>query len=211
MSLKPEPDEDPRHGQRALLSELADGEADAAMLRRGCDLWQDDASARATWRAYHLIGDVMRSQDLASAGARDTAFLTALQTRLAAEPAWPAPAADSAVVVPMARRRLAWLAPTAIAAGFVAVAGVLVVSRLSGPEAPASGAVLASGTAPASGVQRVGVGVAPVASTLVIDGRLIRDAQLDAYLRAHRDMNGSATVAVPGGAMRSVETLAPQR
>ena len=74
------PDED----RRALLSALADGEADAAQA--GCALWRDDAEARATWHTYHLIGDVLRSDDLAAQPARDAAFLAALRERLAAEP-----------------------------------------------------------------------------------------------------------------------------
>jgi sigma-E factor negative regulatory protein RseA len=62
----------------------------------------------------------------------------------------------------------------------------------------------------ASNLQLVGT-QASTSQTLVLDGQLIRDAQLDAYLRAHRDMRGSAAAAVPGGAMRSVETIVPQR
>lgn len=192
--------------RRQLLSALADGEVDAAELQQGCTLWRSDAAARADWHAYHLIGDVLRAEELANPPGHDAAFLTALRSRLADEPVPLAPAAAT----PAPRLR-AWLAPAAVAAGFVAVAGVLVVSRLSTPEAPPASQLLVSSPASAGGLQRVGAGVPAAATPLVLDGKLIRDAQLDAYLRAHRDMNGSATVAVPGGAMRSVETLAPQR
>jgi sigma-E factor negative regulatory protein RseA len=104
-----------------------------------------------------------------------------------------------------------------VAAGFVAVAGVLVVSRMSAPEPGAPSlltsnppAVLATSPSAPSNLQRVGNAPAP-GQTLMLDGQLIRDAQLDAYLRAHREMRGSAAAAVPGGAMRSVETIVPQR
>jgi sigma-E factor negative regulatory protein RseA len=70
--------------------------------------------------------------------------------------------------------------------------------------------MLAASPAAPSDLQRVGTVAAP-GQALVLDGQLIRDAQLDAYLRAHREMRGSAAAAVPGGAMRSVETIVPQR
>ncbi len=43
------------------LSALADGDVHA--LDGACGLWRDDAAARKTWHAYHLIGDVMRSEE----------------------------------------------------------------------------------------------------------------------------------------------------
>jgi hypothetical protein len=58
----------------------------------GLQAWRDDARARETWHAYHLIGDVLRSEELAHAPARDEAFLAGLRQRLAAEPAILAPA-----------------------------------------------------------------------------------------------------------------------
>jgi sigma-E factor negative regulatory protein RseA len=190
---------------RSMLSALMDGDADPAAVQQGCAQWRDEPSARATWHTYHLIGDVMRSDDLAGAPARDAAFLAALRERLADEPVVLAPA-------PVPRRPV-WLLPTAVAAGFMAVAGALVVSRLSAPE-PADAQVMASSTLGApleAGVQRVGTAPAAASQPLAMDGRLIRDAGLDAYLRAHRDMRGGTAAALPGGAMRSVETIAPQR
>ena len=204
--------------RRADLSALMDGEVSATDVQRCSALWRDDVDVRTTWHAYHLIGDVLRSDELAASPAHGSAFLNALRLRLADEPTLlapdPTPAAapvsDNKVDSSLpARRRQAWLMPAAVAAGFIAVAGVLVVTRLSAPEA-AGTAVLASGQPTPSNLQRVGT--APAAGQpLVLNGELIRDAQLDAYLRAHRDMRGSAAAAVPGGAMRSVETIVPQR
>jgi sigma-E factor negative regulatory protein RseA len=183
----------------ALISALVDGEAQA--LQPGCELWRDDAQARRTWHTYHLIGDVLRSDDLAAAPARDAAFLAALRTRLAQEPAVLAPQPAKAPA-----RRVAWLVPAAAAAGFVAVAGVLVVTRLAAPadEAP----VLAVGGSAGGGLTLTTNGARPV-QPLVIEGRLIRDERLDAYLRAHREASGGFAVAVPGGTPRNIETLAP--
>jgi len=196
---EPAPDE-----RGALMSALADG--DAAALQRGCALWRDDAQARATWHAYHLIGDVLRSEDLANRPSRDAAFLAALRTRLADEPVVLAPQPAAAAA---ARRRPVWqpwLMPAAVAAGFMAVAGVLVVTRIAGPVA--DGPVLAASPAPNTALTLAG-NAAPVAQPLVIEGRLIRDARLDSYLRAHREALGGAPYALPGGVPRNVETLAP--
>jgi sigma-E factor negative regulatory protein RseA len=188
----PKPSADPTiEDSREQLSALADGEA--AALQRGCAVWRDDAQARASWHAYHLIGDVLRSDDLASTAARDAAFLAALRGRLAREPVVLAPPAPPA---PPLRRRQAWLLPGAAAAGFVAVAGVVVVLRSGGaaPEAP-----LAAAQPVASAVE-----AAPVLPVV-----MIRDARLERLLAMHRGAAGGGVVAVPGAAPRSFESLAP--
>jgi len=184
----------------ALISALVDGEAEA--VQPGCELWRDNAQARSTWHTYHLIGDVLRSDDLAAAPARDAAFLAALRTRLAQEPAVLAP--QPAKAPP---RRVAWLMPAAAAAGVVVVAGVLVATRLSAPtgEGPA---VAVDNSRNGDGLALTANGARPV-QALVIEGRLIRDERLDAYLRAHREASGGFAVAVPGGMPRNIETLAP--
>ena len=71
---------------REQLSALIDGESDAAGAENCCGAWRSDAQARASWHAYHLIGDVLRSEDLTSDPAHDAAFLAALRTRLEREP-----------------------------------------------------------------------------------------------------------------------------
>src|SRR5436190_1614212 len=125
------------------LSALSDGELDASAVARACSAWRDDAALRATWHAWQLIGDVLRSDDLACRPAHDAAFLSALQVRLAAEPVVLAPEAPSEAIEPIlqpahanARRgRWSWKAPSAVAAGFVLVAGALVVTRAPAPSA----------------------------------------------------------------------------
>ena len=192
----PEPTLDPQE-QRRLLSAVADGDADAAGLQRACALWAG-AQARETWHTYHLIGDALRSDDLAASPARDAAFLAALRTRLADEPVPLAPAASA----PTPQRR--WLGVAAVAAGFVAVGGVALGLR-GPPPGLASPALVALAPGAASAV------VAGEPPTLVANGTLIRDAQLDRYLRAHREMTVGQPTALPGGALRSVETVVLER
>ncbi|MDB5818796.1 MAG: hypothetical protein JWQ11_2436, partial [Rhizobacter sp.] len=85
------------------LSALIDGEADSAIAARWCEQWRVDDKTRCDWHAYQLIGDVLRSEDLASTGQADSAFLMSLRGRLALEPVVVAPQeilapTDSAIV-----------------------------------------------------------------------------------------------------------------
>lgn len=203
-ALSPEVRED---DPRRWLSALADGDADA--VQRACELWRSDGEARRSWHAYHLIGDVLRSDELAGDPGRDAAFLARLRERLAAEPVplAPAPVAPK----PADARRSRWLLPAAAAAGFVVVAGVLVVTRLAGP-AGAPGAPVLAGGGPATGVVLVGTnpsGASPAAASAQVRGTVIRDARLDEMLRAHQAARGGMPVAVPGGALRQVEVVTP--
>jgi sigma-E factor negative regulatory protein RseA len=194
--------------RREAMSALADGqaaEADAAFA-----LWASDAQARDAWATYHLIGDVLRSEDLAAHPAGED-FLAGIRSRLAAEPVVLAPAPAPALKAPQRPGLRRWIAPAAVAAGFVAVAAVLVVTRVVAPE-DAGGAVLASTPAQpsAAGMQALQSGLAADAGDLplqVVDGQLIRDARLDSYLRAHR----GGLSAMPGGAVGRFETVVLER
>ena len=174
------------------LSALADGDAQA--VEKACRQWRDDAQARKTWHTYHLIGDVMRSEELARPAAGDAAFLAGVRTRLAAEPVVLAPAP---VAVP-ARRRQRWLLPVAAAAGFVMVAGVLVVARIGGPGTVPADAAVARSSSPAGGVQLA-----------ADDDGVVRDLHLQELMRAHQFARGGVAVAAPGGALRRVEMTVP--
>src|SRR5471032_2121045 len=82
---------------RRILSALADGDATDSEAARAFQAWRDDPDARASWHAYQLIGDVLRSDDLAVEPAADERFLVALRARLADEPVVlaPQPRADA--------------------------------------------------------------------------------------------------------------------
>ena len=209
--------------QRFMLSRLIDGDVDADDAAQASAQWRVDAVMRSTWHCYQLIGDAMRSEDLVSTPKRDAEFLTRLRTRLQQEvlavaPAEPVNATAKVIALPSARRAgplLRWLAPAAVAAGFAVVAGVLVVTRFSSPGLePAVSTQMAMQRA-APGLQRAATGTAlPSSSSTsieVMDAALVRDAQIDRYFRAHRDMRSNAAAALPGGALRSVDTIVPQR
>ena len=202
---------------RERLSALADGELEATAVAQTCAQWRESGENRATWHAYQLIGDVLRSEDLAGDPRRDAAFMTALRSRLADEPVVLAPQplpAQSVSVAPervaaqaAGGRRWGWMAPTAVAAGFVAVAGVLMLTRAPGllPDAPAIASIAPSLSAPAAPVATlVGASGAVVEpQVLMTSGQMIRDARLDRYLAAHKQFAGSSALGVPSAFLRS--------
>ena len=204
------------------LSALADGELDAAQAMRVCADWRIDAQVRSAWHAYHLIGDAMRSDELAVDPARDSAFLQGLRARLAAEPVVlaPQPAEVRADEAPLPSVRTvgraswrSWKGPAAVAAGVVAVAGVLVVTReappMSGPgdaivQSAADQRALAAASLQSSDLTGE-------AQTLVADGKLIRDARLERYFAAHKQFGGSSALGVPSGFLRAATMQTPDR
>ena len=202
------------------LSALADGELGETAAAQACAVWRGDADAKASWHAFHLIGDVLRSEDLAANPARDAAFLTALRLRLDAEPVVLAPQPLQQPVLPAAHTlavangaraaRRPWMAASVVAAGFVAVAGVVVLTRA--PATLPAGSTLAQG---AAGVQALNASAPPPASTdpqvLVANGKLIRDVRLDRYLAAHKQFAGTSALGAPSGFLRSATADAADR
>ena len=65
-----------------LLSALADGQLDGAELARAL-AYAEESEGRATWQVYHLVGDVLRSPELARPAKPD--FMAGLRAQLAQE------------------------------------------------------------------------------------------------------------------------------
>jgi sigma-E factor negative regulatory protein RseA len=209
---------------RERLSALADGELDGSAVAQACGQWRESAEAQTAWHAYQLIGDVLRSDDLASDPARDADFLNAFRARMATEPVVLAPQPlESPPVVAQpsaaraangaASRRWSWIAPSAVAAGFVAVAGVVMLTRTPTalPDARPDGGM--AQVAPVRGGPQLANASTQAPSfatepqTLVANGQLIRDARLDRYLDAHKQFAGSSALGVPSGFLRSATTV----
>lgn len=200
-----EPPSSTRDGCLEALSALYDGQADAheqELALQGC---RSDPLVMRAWQDWHLAGDVMRSEDLAPSRGRDEAFLERFRAELAREPVILAP--SSSAVAPASRpspaRARPWRAvrlrsAMAVAAGFmtVAVAVWLVQGEARGTRDGWQAGLAAFGRA-------VGVLPAEEPSWQAVDGRLIRDAQLDSYLRAHR----AGAPALPGGVTGRFETV----
>ena len=199
-----------RSRSRRILSALADGDATDGEAARAFEAWREDDDARASWHAYQLIGDVMRSDDLASAPAADEAFLRALRARLADEPvvlapveapAQPAiaveqPAVANARATSVSRSR--WQAPLAMAAGFLAVVGGLQLYR--GAATPSGNASLALAGSPAAS--------ATVAAAAPVPTKAEAE-QLAPYVAAHRQPTMNAAFQMPGGDIRNASLVQP--
>lgn len=217
-------DDEPGTAAREYLSALVDGELDAAAVARACAHWRESEVSRMSWHAYQLIGDVLRSDDLASDPTRDAAFMAALSARLAEEAVVLAPqslgstqgdaasAQNVANGAPVWRR--AWLVPSTLAAGFVLVAGALMVTRAPDTAAGRSQSVPLA-TAVSEGAR---LALAPAASAaarepqaVMANGTLIRDARLDGYLAAHNQFAGTSALGVPSGFLRSATVSGPDR
>lgn len=174
------------------LSALCDGEAAFDEAQGSFERWRDDPRLRERWHSYQWIGDVMRSDDLASAAEHDQAFVLALRERLVREPVVLAPTpavamapAAQVLVAAGGGRRMRWGAPAAMAAGVMAVAGALVVIRSTGPVEPQSPGPLA--LSPSAEVMRVAeVPPASASAATVAPTTMVRNAELDRYLEAHR-------------------------
>ena len=222
-----QPDSDPSlsESRRRVLSALADGDATDGEAARAFQAWREDAGARASWHTYQLIGDVLRSDDLAVAPSADEAFLVALRARLAQEPVVLAPQARAeqsagagpAVANATARSRGRWQGPVAMAAGFLVVIGGLNIVR---PFNPAGGPALASGAQAASGP--VLAAATPAAGSGIVATSLQAGPQTPAqtqaaadqlapYLAAHRQTTMSAPFQMPGSDIRNVSLVQPAR
>jgi len=190
------------------LSALVDGELDPAGSTTSCSAWARDAALRADWHAWHLIGDVLRSEDLAASPGHDRDFCAKLRLRLQAEPVvlapTPAIAAPAGGRFERRARPSRWTAAGAVAAGVVLVVGAFAVVRPG--EWPA--AQVARGGAPVS-IAASPVGAAPAEEAsvqpvaIVADGKVFRDAQLERYLEAHKQFAGTSALGVPSAFLRS--------
>src|SRR6516225_2711560 len=114
---QPDSDRSSTDSSRRILSALADGDATDGEAARAFQAWRDDADARASWHTYQLIGDVLRSEDLACEPAADEPVVLAPQPRAEAEPAAVPMAVNAATAA--ARSRGRWQGPAVMAASFV--------------------------------------------------------------------------------------------
>ena len=179
--------------KRELISALADGQLAGDALMRGVELAAADTAARDAWHTYHLIGDVLRSSDLAHAGASDR-FVERLQLRLREEKVL-VHAGTESVIAPVREAANDVSFRWKLVAGFASVAAVSAIawSVIGGaPAKTADGAQFASAPAAPAGTML----------TSTQQGVMIRDPRLDELLAAHRQLGGAALVA-PAGYLRN--------
>lgn len=191
-----------------LISALADGHVQGEDLEVGLEALEREPQAQLTWETYHLIGDVLRSPDLASS-ASSAAFLARLRPVLAREPLQMPPSAGAIELLPAdpaAARTGAHAANDGsfrwkVAAGLASVAAVAAV-----------GWSLVGG---APGVEQPQLAAAPAQPQVVqAAGQrnlMLRDARLDELLAAHRQFGSPAAIQMPIGAVRNAAFESPAR
>lgn len=226
MTNESESHTDGAAARRQELSALVDGELASDGVQRLCAAWRNEPSSRETWHAYSLIGDVMRSEDLASAAAHDERFLRDFRQRLSAEPVVLAPDTSAAArnLPPgaVARRSglRSWRAPAAVAAGLMVAVGAMVATQApfqaTGESAPMAAVPASDSFAPDRAVPQLAVLSPPSESIsagteLVFDGQVIRDPRLDRYLLAHKQFSGSSVLGAPSGFLRNAAAEVPAR
>ncbi len=86
MLNRPSPSFSDASAKAQTLCRLMDSDVSADEVESACAAWRADSALRGNWHDWQLIGDVMRSGDLALPPAHDEQFLHSLRDRLAAEP-----------------------------------------------------------------------------------------------------------------------------
>ncbi|APW43639.1 sigma-E factor negative regulatory protein [Rhodoferax saidenbachensis] len=179
------------------LSDAMDGRLrgeDGSVL----DALLSDPQAVQAWHLHHVIGDVLRSEELAPS-ARDLAFWDRLERKLADEPARPSVPLVMPMDVPVRSASAAnasvlrwkWLAGVACAV-LVSVVGSGAWNQFTG-NADAQMATSVPATTESSS-QLALVPQAPV---------MLRDPQLDALMAAHHQLGGHSALQMPSGFLRN--------
>jgi sigma-E factor negative regulatory protein RseA len=205
-------------GSRAeLISAALDGEslhghgagADRASITAlGDFLTSLDDEGRTRWTDYHVVGDALRSDDLAGSPAASYAFLARFSARLESEPHLMAPTALQANVrrgLSLRRRVLPAFAVAAAAATLTWI----VVPQLQGVGTGATAQMAADAPPAVRPVQRVALAPTTAVATgqaPVAEANIIRDANLDQYLEAHQQFAQQPMVTSDMPLMRTAVT-----
>lgn len=187
---------------KELLSALVDGELHGEELEQALACAEGPEGC-ASWELYHLVGDVLRSPDLAHHSQHD--LLSGLRAQLANEPALMLEPAQikqvTAGLEPAHGPVVALRDPAAngavfrwkVAASFASVAAVAALGwNLMANPASEQGAQMAS-------VQ----GVSTPVLVATENGDVLRDPRLDALLDSHQQYLSRASLQTPADFLRN--------
>ena len=196
------------------LSALADGQLQDEAFARAMEL-AGTSDGLATWQIYHLVGDVMRSSELARPA--DMTFLSELRVKLAAEPLGAELATGALAQVAAHHDAPAMSSANAsvfhwkVAAGIASLAAVAAIGwhTYAGLPGGAVGAAPQLAAAPA-------VNGAPEPALALAEGGtaqsvMIRDPRLDELLAAHKQFGSTSSLQMPAGFLRNATFEAPAR
>jgi len=192
--------EDLNQSQREQLSALADGQLAADDIAQAL-AFADSAEGRETWQLYQLVGDVLRSPELAHHAQHDV--LSGVRAQLAKEPR---PRLQVAPLIAVAEARGPDRAANSavfrwkVAAGVASVAAVAALgwsSMLGG--GGTVGMQLAQDATPQQSVpgEMLAMQAGPGAPVM------LRDPRLDELLAAHRQYSSVAALQMPANFLRN--------
>jgi sigma-E factor negative regulatory protein RseA len=187
-----------------MVSDMMDGRLSESEFSEAAHKVATHAEARELWHSYHLVGDVLRSGDLAP-HADDAGFLSRFQQRLHDEVLLhPVPLSDSSIPLSGAFLAADFKAVRAANDGrfswkWVAGLGAMVVVA-------AAGWNMAGDNHGAGSSQQLAN--APATRAVVLEAStegqvMIRDPRLDRLLMAHRQSAGQSALQVSSGFLRN--------
>lgn len=193
-----------------MISALADGQLRGEALESVIRTVATDAQARNAWHTYHLIGDVLRSGNLAT-GTAPATFLAGFQVRLEREQA-----IDQVVAAPADLSRPVGAAqvvqPSAEAANDGSFRWKLVAGVASLAAVTAIGWTAIGDIARPSQPQLASTAARPAVASAERPAVMIRDPRLDEMLAAHRQLGGGASaLQTPAGFLRNATFEGPAR
>lgn len=210
--------------KREQISALADGQMHGDAFADAIACAGDDEGL-ATWQLYHLVGDVLRSNELARADGGNV-LLSRLRDQIAQEAPVQRPAAlmpePALAVVAQAQLPAAnasvfrWKMVAGVASlAAVAAIGWSSIGVLQGGSG-ATGAQMADAGAPAiQAVQAPPPAVQPGSMVAVADSEgqqvMIRDPRLDELLAAHKQFGSTSALQMPAGFLRNATFATPSR
>ena len=207
--------------QKEMLSALADGQLSGNALTQALEFSSQD-EGRETWQLYQLVGDVLRSPELARP-VDNGDFLVRLRTQLAQEAAPVAQATFSSPAAPAQPVLTQFTPPPQAAndsvfrwkmvAGLASLAAVvtLVWSAVGGLGGPPAGAQMAAVPAPVTASVSVQAPAVSLADNQAPQQVMIRDPRLDELLAAHKQFGGTSALQLPAGFLRNANFEAPKR
>lgn len=211
--------------EREQLSALMDGQLQGGEWLQALHS-AEQPEGRATWLAYHVVGDALRSTELAAHGASSSAFLARFQQRLAQEQPLPAATLQDAALQQVVPARADSALPQSanasvfrwkMLAGLASLAVVASVGwnsfdRLqqqgtSGQQLAAAGTGAARPAPAQVPVQQAAAGAEASSSSAT----MLRDPRLDELLAAHRQFGSTTALQMPAGFLRNATFEAPAR
>ncbi len=220
---------------REQLSALADGELVSAQCAQAV-AFADSDEGRAAWHEFHLIGDVLRSSELARPVSCDLVFRLREQLAKEAggiqlqrgETVQVAPVAEQIVIRPAAATAVASVRDVEAAnhdvfrwkmvAGFASLAAVATIgwnayTGLMTPSAQSAGMQLAASAPAPVSQQNADASVVAVNQTIQTGNQavMIRDPRLDELLAAHKQYGSTSALQMPAGFLRNATFEAPAR